>query len=125
MRDYATAAGRLKEREKSWVPPLVHIATLTNLLFSISVLLAWPEMSPVLADPIAVMTGGGVPRNPTIVDYPYFLLWLTPMVGVAGVYIARAFGFRPLARFMGTFPLLLTLLSVAWLYWVSDYWNVA
>ena len=101
----------------------VHALTLVNLALSLGVLVAWPNYSEAIADPVSVIAGGGSSIKPSAFEYPYLLLWLIPLTGIGAAYVAKAMDSNPLAKFFAAYPLLLTIVSCAWLYFYAGFWG--
>ena len=102
---------------------MVHFFTMVNLALSFGVLAAWPSYSEALADPVSVISGGAPPIRPSAFEYPYMLLWLLPLSGIGGAYIAKAMDLEQLAKFFAIYPVLLTITSCIWLYFYAGYWS--
>jgi hypothetical protein len=111
------------DRHRSHTSILVKGMTAVNLAFSLALLLGWRQLAPYLEDPVLKLAGSDVARDSSIFAYPFVILWCMPLLGVAGVIIARSFDSKPLARFIALYPALVTLACCGWFYLLSDYYG--
>lgn len=100
----------------------VHVFTMVNLALSLAILVAWPNYSDVLADPMSVIAGTGTAIRPSSFEYPFILFWVLPLVGVGATYVAKAIELDAVAQFFALFPTMLAISSLTWLYFYADYW---
>jgi len=110
-------------RRKSPVETFVQVMNIVNFSLAIGVFLAWPGYAEVLADPMSVIAGSGSTIRPSVLEYPFVLLWLIPLAGACGAYVTSAVETTPLARFFAAFPLLLALACGGWLYFYVGFWG--
>ena len=92
-----------------------------NLAVCVVVLFSWPLVGPLLANPISAAADASLDGTitPSIIDYPYVVLWLLPMLGAVGAWFASNLGHQTLARFLAAYPLLLILSSCGWYWYLS------
>jgi hypothetical protein len=80
-------------------------------------------MSLFVTDPFRWATWHGLGSRPELFDYPFLLLWLLPVSGICGAWLADKAGNRRLARFFALFPLLFLGLVFGWYYLVPVEWR--
>lgn len=97
----------------------VRLMTLANLSFAFGALASWPLLGPYIADPLATVTGGVSDPHQSAFEYPFLALWVMPLTGVAGAYIAKTLDHPGLARVLSAYPLLLTLTCCVYLYFFA------
>ena len=89
---------------------------LTNLTYAVAIVASWSTYSSVFADPLVLIAGGAPMAHPSLLEYPYVLMWLMPLSGVAGAYVTHAWEWYSVARLIAAYPILLTAACWAWLY---------
>ena len=89
---------------------------LTNLSYAMAIMVSWSTYSSVFADPLVLIAGGAPMAHPSLLEYPYVLMWLMPLSGVAGAYVTHAWEWYSVARLIAAYPILLTAACCAWLY---------
>lgn len=96
----------------------VRLMTTVNLAFSACVLFSWPIIGHYFSTAISAASEASLDPNETlsIASYPYVLLWLLPMLGAGGAWLAGGCGQQALARFLSAYPMLLIVSSCLW-YW--------
>jgi hypothetical protein len=88
-----------------------------NLGFSGACLFLWAVVALILAEPIswATLTHLGITASrPALLEYPYMMLWLMPLVATGAASVSEIVGYRKLANVTAVFPLLLFTLTVCW-----------
>jgi hypothetical protein len=92
---------------------------LVNAVIAMTVLFAWTAISLYIVEPIAWATWMPVRRGTSfeeLFEYPFVLLWLMPLGGVAGAWLGLKFGRRTFALTCAILPVLLLALIFAWFY---------
>ncbi len=92
---------------------------LVNTVIAMTVLFAWTAISLYIVEPIAWATWMPVRRGTSfeeLFEYPFVLLWLMPMGGVAGAWLALKMGRRSLALTCVLMPIALLALIFGWFY---------
>ena len=75
------------------------------------------------SEPIRWATWQGVGSRPELFDYPFCLLWLLPVSGICGAWLAEKAEKRRVAYFLALFPLLFMSLLFCWYYVVPMEWR--
>lgn len=112
----------LYEGERYDPKRFVTIMMAVNLAICVVVLFSWPIVGPLLADPISAAAESSLDgtHTPSIVDYPYVVLWLLPMLGAVGSWLTSNLGQPTLSKFLAAYPLLLIISSCAWYWYLSN-----
>jgi hypothetical protein len=114
-----TAENRRRKRSSRFLTALIGI----NGLFVAGVLLWWHWMSVVMSEPVRWATWQAMGPRPSIMDYPFLLLWALPLAGVAGSWFARKFGNMRMACGLAFFPVFYLGLIVGWFYLAPQTWR--
>lgn len=94
-----------------------------NLLFAGGCIFLWALMSLFLAAPMRWATAQGLGPRPELLDYPFVLLWLLPVAGACGAWIAQNEQRPKLACLLAAFPLLVFALVAGWFYLAPARWH--
>jgi hypothetical protein len=92
---------------------------LVNAVIAMTVLFAWTAISLYIVEPIAWATWMPVRRGTSfeeLFEYPFMLLWLMPLAGVAGAWVGLKFGRRTFALTCLILPVALLGLIFGWFY---------
>lgn len=92
---------------------------LVNAVIAMTVLFAWTAISLYIVEPIAWATWMPVRRGTSfeeLFEYPFVLLWLMPLAGVAGAWLGLKFGRRAMALTLLILPVALLGLIFGWYY---------
>ncbi len=92
---------------------------LVNAVIAMTVLFAWTAISLYIVEPIAWATWMPVRRGTSLeelFEYPFMLLWLMPLAGVAGAWLALKSGRRTFALTCLALPVALLALIFGWYY---------
>jgi hypothetical protein len=92
---------------------------LVNAVIAMTVLFAWTAISLYIVEPIAWATWMPVRRGTSfeeLFEYPFVLLWLMPLAGIAGAWLGLKFGRRTFAMTCAILPVLLLALIFGWFY---------
>jgi hypothetical protein len=92
---------------------------LANAVIAMTVLFAWTAISLYIVEPIAWATWMPVRRGTSfeeLFEYPFVLLWLMPLAGVAGAWLGLKFGRRTFALTCLVLPVALLGLIFGWFY---------
>ena len=92
---------------------------LVNAVIAMTVLFAWTAISLYIVEPIAWATWMPVRRGTSfeeLFEYPFVLLWLMPLAGVAGAWLGLKFGRRAMALTILILPVALLGLIFGWYY---------
>jgi hypothetical protein len=76
-----------------------------------------------VTDPIRWATWYGVGTRPELFEYPFVVLWLLPVGGICGAWLAEKGHNGRLACFFALFPLLFLGLLVGWYYLLPVEWR--
>ena len=98
---------------------------LINVTFSALVLGAWTVLAVLVSDPIAWATWHsitGVRTWAEVTSYPYVMLWVVPLLGVAGSILARQLNLRTAAIGIALAPIAGFGLTFVWYYMAPATW---
>ena len=101
--------------------PLIIVQAL-NLAFAAACIFMWAMLSFFIEDPIRWATSTGIGSRPELLDYPFVLLWLLPVVGACAAWVAQQAKRMKLAYFLAGYPLAYLGLMVAWYYLAPAQW---
>ena len=92
---------------------------LVNAVIAMTVLFAWTAISLYIVEPIAWATWMPVRRGTSfeeLFEYPFMMLWLMPLAGVACAWLGLKFGRRTFALTCLVLPVALLGLIFGWFY---------
>ena len=102
---------------------LLHTIIGLNIGFGASCILFWPTLSEFLADALQWATWHGVQRRPDLFDYPFVLLWMLPLAGIATAWFAEKSGNVRLARTIASMPIVLLAVVFGWYHFAPPAWH--
>lgn len=104
----------------------LQLVMLANCLFAGLVLSSWTLISLFVVGPLEWATWMPVSRGNSIeeaIRYPFCILWLWPLLGVAGAWLANKSGKVGLAYICAALPLVIMSLIFGWFYLVPIDWQ--
>ncbi len=110
---------------RGWSKPLLLLAGV-NSIFAVLMISAWTFASLFMAAPIEWATWVRVHRGGSIMelfDYPFVLLWLLPMGGVALAWVAGQSRKWGAAYASLTLPIAILGFCVGWFYLAPETWR--
>ncbi|MFM9940940.1 MAG: hypothetical protein ACKVP7_15765 [Hyphomicrobiaceae bacterium] len=110
---------------RGWSKPLLLLACV-NGIFAASMISAWTVTSLFIADPIEWATWMRIYRTGSIMelfDYPFVLLWLLPVSGIATAWVAGQSRNWSLAYGSLTLPIVVLGFCVGWFYLAPEAWR--
>lgn len=84
----------------------LRLMLLANVTFATVVVFGWSYLADTFDGPIQWATWTPIGRNPQLLDYPFVLLWLLPLIGIGVAWLLQSTGARRLAMASSAFPLL-------------------
>lgn len=108
------------QRHRQRTPLFIKAMTLVNVAMGLAMLIGWHQLAPMLEDPVLKLLGGDVTADSTVFAYPFVVLWVLPLAGVAGTVMARSIDAHRQGAFIALFPALMIACSCLWLYLMSD-----
>jgi hypothetical protein len=108
------------------MPRLLVALMTTNAGFAAAILFAWTYISLVVAEPLSWATWVPMSRGSGmggVLEYPFLLLWLLPLVGILGGWVG-AKGNRPaFAYAFVAIPIAMLALVFGWYYLAPTEWH--
>jgi hypothetical protein len=109
------------DRARASIPPtgFMTLLMLVNSVIAMTVLFAWTAVSLYIVEPIAWATWMPVRRGTSfeeLFEYPFVMLWLMPLGGIAGAWLGLKFGRRTFALTCLVLPIALLGLIFGWFY---------
>lgn len=98
----------------------------TNGLFATGILFAWTYLSLFVAEPLAWATWMPISRGYGImglVEYPFIMLWLMPLIGIFGGWVSLKGGHKAGAYAFVAVPVAMLLLILGWYYLTPSDWH--
>jgi len=92
---------------------------LANAVIALTVLFAWTAVSLYIVEPIAWATWMPVRRGTSfeeLCEYPFVMLWLGPITGIAGAWLALRLGRQTAAVICVVAPIAVLALIFGWYY---------
>ncbi len=105
---------------------LLTVLMIANVLFSATILFAWTYVSYFVAEPLSwalwlpVSRGAGFAG---VLDYPFILMWMMPLIGAFGGWVGYKGSSRPVAYAFVGIPLVILVLVVGWFYLAPSEWH--
>lgn len=94
-----------------------------NGILSVSMLFYWSGVARIVGEPFRWAMKGGVSLQPAWLEYPYLMLWVTPMLCMFGGWIALKGDRYSVARIIGLYPSLVLGLMLGWYYFAPNRWH--
>jgi hypothetical protein len=114
-----TAENRRRQRKSRFLIALMAI----NVGFALGVLLWWHWMSVIVSEPMRWATWQALGPRPSLLDYPFVILWGMPVSAIGGAWFARQFGNMRLACGFAFFPVFYLSLIIGWFYLTPVTWH--
>jgi len=104
------------------------MATLMGLngLVSSAILFAWTYIALFVAEPLSWATWMPISRGygfTGVLDYPFVMLWVMPLIGIFGAWVGLQGGRKPLAYAFVVVPLAMLALVMGWYHLVPTDWH--
>lgn len=106
--------------------PQTHVAMaflVVNATITFVMIFYWSGMAGLIADPFRWAMRDGVSVAPTIFEYPYLTLWLTPLLCMCGGWLAIKAERFSMARIVGIYPSLMLAIMTSWYYLTPPHWH--
>ncbi len=106
--------------------PILSLFLTLNSLFSFCILFAWTYISYIVSEPLSWATWMPINRGYGllgVLEYPFVLLWLFPLIGVAGAWTAVKARKTTLAYSFAAIPVVTLLLIFGWYYMAPPDWR--
>ena len=114
-----TAENRRRQRKSRFLIALLAI----NLGFALGVLLWWHWMAVVVSEPMRWATWQALGLRPSLLDYPFIILWGLPLSAIGGAWLEQRFGNMRLACGFAFFPVFYLGLIIGWFYLTPFEWH--
>jgi hypothetical protein len=114
-----TADNKRRRRNSRFLALLFAI----NGLFVAGVLLWWHGLAIYMSEPVRWATWQAMGPRPSILDYPFFLLWTLPAGAVLCSWFAKKFGNMRMACGVAFFPVFYLGLILGWFYLAPSEWH--
>ncbi|MDX2155878.1 MAG: hypothetical protein SFW09_05130 [Hyphomicrobiaceae bacterium] len=99
---------------------------LANGAFAAAILFAWTYVSLVVAEPLSWATWMPISRGygiTGVLDYPFIILWMLPLIGIFGAWVGVKGGRKTLAYSFVAIPLVMLALIFGWYYITPSDWR--
>lgn len=113
----------LYEGRKHQQTGLLRVIMALNVAFGVACIFWWSTLSRYLADAMRWATWRGIDHAPQMFDYPFVLLWLLPVTGIAGAWFVERSGKVQAASLVATAPMLLLGLVFGWYHLAPVEWH--
>lgn len=110
------------EREK----PQTKIATglvLLNGAMAFAAAFYWSGLSRFLGEPYKWAMRGSISPSPSLFEYPYLALWMTPLLCMCGGWLAIQGNRLKASRLIGFYPLVMLSMMLGWFYFTPVDWH--
>ena len=97
-----------------------------NGIFSSAILFAWTYIALFVAEPLSWATWMPISRGygfTGVLDYPFVMLWVMPLIGVFGAWVSLQGGRKPLAYTFVAVPLVMLGLVMGWFHLAPPDWH--
>ncbi len=104
------------------------MATLMGLngIVSSAILFAWTYIALFVAEPLSWATWMPISRGhgfTGVLDYPFVMLWVMPLIGIFGAWVGLQGGRKPLAYAFVMVPLGMLAMVMGWYHLVPTDWH--
>lgn len=93
-----------------------------NAVIAAGMVFYWSGLAGYVAEPLKWATQVGVTPQPGMLDYPYITVWLTPLMCMAGGWMALRANQVSIARIVGGYPTMMLVLMLGWYNLVPSHW---
>ena len=107
-------------------PPLMLLLLFVNAAFSLAILAAWTQLAGLIAVPVAWATWSRIYRTGDmgdILEYPFSVLWMMPLLFVGLAWSAEKLGARSVAWMCCTVPVFINIMMIGWFYLAPPEWK--
>jgi len=97
-----------------------------DVVFAAAILFAWTYISFFVAEPLAWATWMPINRGygiSGVLEYPFVMLWMLPLVGVGCAWLSLKAGRKPLAYACVAVPLVMLALVLGWYHLTPSDWH--
>lgn len=97
-----------------------------NALFAAGIVFAWTYLALFVAEPLAWATWMPINRGYGLlglVEYPFMMLWIMPLIGVCGAWVCLKSGQKTFAYAFVGVPLVMLALVLGWFYLTPAGWR--
>ncbi len=97
-----------------------------NAVMSAGIVFAWTFVSLFVAEPLAWATWMPINRGYGLfglVEYPFVLLWIVPLLGICGAWVSLKAGRRALAFTFVALPIGMLALVLGWYHLAPQDWH--
>lgn len=97
-----------------------------NGIFAAGILFAWTFFSLFVAEPLAWATWMPISRGYGLlglVEYPFIMLWIMPLVGIFGAWVSMKGGHKTCAYAFVAVPIVMLLMVLGWFHLTPPDWH--
>ena len=100
----------------SYAEGQANAAMVFNAIIATSIAFFWSGLSALIEEPFKWATGMPISLRPALLDYPYLMLWLLPLLSMCCGWLALKAGMPSLSRTVGAFPIFMLAMILGWYY---------
>jgi hypothetical protein len=94
-----------------------------NALLALAMVFYWSGLAAYIGEPVRWAMTVGVSLNPTLLEYPYVMLWIIPILCMVGGWGALKGNQAGIARILGIYPTLALVMMTGWFYLAPQNWH--
>lgn len=94
-----------------------------NGAMSFALVFYWSGLDRYIGDPYKWAMRGAISPSPSLFEYPYLALWLTPLLCMCGGWLALQGGRSNAARVIGFYPIVMMSMMLGWYYLTPIDWH--
>lgn len=94
-----------------------------NALLSFALVFYWSGLDRFIGDPYKWAMRGHISPSPSLLEYPYLALWLTPLLCMCAGWLALQGGRPKAARVIGFYPMVMMTMMLGCFYLTPIDWH--
>ena len=101
---------------------LAKLWMILNAIIALGMAFYWSGLALYVAEPFRWAMRDGVSSFPTLFEFPYLLLWSTPLIAMASGWVALKVRQDSVARIIGSYPSMMLALMVGFYNLAPAHW---
>lgn len=96
---------------------------LANAVIAVAMAFYWSGMAQYVGEAYRWATRDGISPQPPLFEFPYMMLWSTPLICMLIGWLALQFKQDSIARIVGGYPTMMLVLMLSWYNLAPPHWQ--